>query len=150
MLDKMDIQIINGLQGGFPVCERPYAEAARSLGLEEGELIARLSRLLESGMLTRFGPMFNADRMGGAFCLCAVAAPEADRERIIAIVNAYPEVAHNYERDHLLNIWFVLATETKERIDDAAKSIEAACGLPVLCFPKIEEYFVGFKMEAAA
>ncbi len=150
MIDPVDKKIIDSLQGGFPISERPYADAALALGLEESELLARLARLLETGVLSRFGPMYNADRMGGAFCLCAVAAPAEDKERIIAAINAHPEVAHNYERAHRLNIWFVLAAGSKERIPEVTSAIEAETGLPVFSFPKLDEYFVGFKMEARA
>ena len=73
MLDTTDRKIINGLQGGFPVCDRPFAAAAKNLGLEGSDLVARISRLKETGVLSRFGPMYNAEAMGGAFCLCAMA-----------------------------------------------------------------------------
>ena len=71
MHDAIDRSVINALQGGFPVSERPFADAACELGLAEADLIARIERLLAGGELSRFGPMFNADRLGGAFCLCA-------------------------------------------------------------------------------
>lgn len=147
-LDDIDRRIIDGLQGGFPLCERPYAAAAESLGLEEGELIARLQSLLENKVLTRFGPMFQVERMGGAFVLAAMAVPEADWERVLAAVNALPAVAHNYRREHDFNMWFVLATETPAGIDEAIDAIEAATGLPVYAFPKEREYFVEMKLEA--
>ncbi len=150
MIDATDRKIIDSLQGGFPIVERPYAEAALALGIEENELLARIERLLNDDALSRFGPMYNADRMGGAFCLCAVGAPAEDKERIIAAINAHPEVAHNYERAHRLNIWFVLAAGSKERIPEVTSAIEAETGLPVFSFPKLDEYFVGFKMEARA
>ncbi|HZX31099.1 MAG TPA: AsnC family transcriptional regulator [Rhodocyclaceae bacterium] len=147
-LDDIDRRIIDRLQGGFPLCERPYAAAAESLGLEEGELIARLQSLLENKVLTRFGPMFQVERMGGAFVLAAMAVPEADWERVLAAVNALPAVAHNYRREHDFNMWFVLATETPAGIDAAVAAIEAATGLPVYAFPKEREYFVEMKLEA--
>lgn len=147
-LDDIDRRIIDHLQGGFPLCERPYAVAAESLGLEEGELIARLQSLLEKKVLTRFGPMFQVERMGGAFVLAAMAVPETDWERVLAAVNALPAVAHNYRREHDFNMWFVLATETPAGIDDAIAAIEAATGLPVYAFPKEREYFVEMKLEA--
>ncbi len=99
-------------------------------------------------MITRFGPFLDAAAIGGAFCLCAIAVPEADFERVAAAVNAYPEVAHNYARSHRLNMWFVLATETTEGIAKAADSIEAETGLKVLRFPKLREFFVGFRVAA--
>lgn len=148
MIDHTDRAIINALQGGFPLSERPFADAGAALGLGEDELIERIAALLANGTATRFGPMFNADRMGGAFCLCAMAVPSARFDEVAELVNAHPEVAHNYERRHALNMWFVLATATPGEIDAMTAAIEAETGLEVHAFPKLEEYFVGLKVTA--
>ena len=124
-MDELDRAIVNALQGGFPISGEPYREVAETLGIAEAELIARLGRLLESKTLTRFGPMFQVERMGGAFVLAALAVPEADYERVAELVNALPEVAHNYRREHAFNMWFVLATETPEGIQVAIERIVA-------------------------
>jgi len=147
-LDEADRAIINALQGGFPLCDRPYLEVARQLGMSEEELLARLRRLLDERVLTRFGPMFQVERMGGAFVLAALKVPEADYERIAEIVNGFAEVAHNYRREHALNMWFVLATESPAGIANATAAIEAATKLPVFAFPKEREYFVEMKLHA--
>lgn len=148
MIDRIDRQIINSLQGGFPISPRPYADFAATLGLTEDELLARLQRMKEAGVITRFGPFLDAAAMGGAFCLCALAAPEDQFDEITAKVNAFDEVAHNYARTHRLNMWFVLATETEDGIAEAADAIEAATGLTVYRFPKLREFFVGFRVAA--
>lgn len=148
MLDATDREIINALQGGLPISERPYAEAAARLGLDEQDLIARLEQMLETRTLTRFGPMYNIEKMGGAFCLCAMAVPDAAFDATVASLNAFPEVAHNYEREHDLNVWFVLASETPAGIDDAVARIETETGLDVYAFPKEREFFVRLKVEA--
>lgn len=147
-LDAVDRRLIARLQGDFPICERPYAEAAAELGIDETELISRLERLLADRVLTRFGPMFQVERLGGAFVLAALAVPEERYEAVAAAVNALPEVAHNYRREHALNMWFVLATETPDGISAAIGRIEAATGLKVHAFPKEKEYFVEMKLEA--
>ena len=147
-MDALDRRIVNALQGGIPVCERPYAEAAAALGIDEATLLARIDALLADGTLTRFGPLFDAGRLGGAFTLAAMRVPAADFERVAAEVNAFPEVAHNYAREHALNMWFVVATPTPEGIDDAIARIEKATGLPVLAFPKEREYFVELRLTA--
>lgn len=147
-MDATDRSIINALQGGFPLCERPYQAVAEQLGIGEDQLLARLQRLLTDRMLTRFGPMYQIERMGGAFSLAAMHVPEADFDRIAELVNAMPEVAHNYQRDHHLNMWFVLATETPEGIASAIASIEAATGRTVVNVPKEREYFVGAHFQA--
>jgi DNA-binding Lrp family transcriptional regulator len=148
-MDAIDRRIVDTLQEAFPVCERPFLAAASGLGLSEDELIARIDRLLADGTLTRFGPLFNADRLGGAFMLAAMQVPQTEFDAIAATVNAMPAVAHNYARDHALNMWFVLATETPEGIDEAIRAIEGATGLPVHAFPKEREYFVELKLPAA-
>lgn len=145
-LDAIDRRIIDGLQGDFPICERPYQVAAERLGISEEELLQRLDRLLETRVLTRFGPMMQIERVGGSFVLAAIAVPEADYERVAGQVNALPQVAHNYRREHLLNMWFVLATETPAGIDEAIARIEADTGLQVHAFPKEREYFVEMKL----
>lgn len=147
-LDATDRAILNALQDGFPISPRPFAEAGAALGLAEAELIDRLARLREIGAITRFGPFFDVAPMGGAFCLCAMEVPVADFERVVTLVNAHPEVAHNYERRHRLNMWFVLAALTPEGIKEAADAIERETGLRVLRFPKLEEFFVGFRVQA--
>jgi DNA-binding Lrp family transcriptional regulator len=144
-MDAVDRAIVNQLQGGFPVCERPYAEAATKLGLTQDELLQRLDTLLENGTLTRFGPMYHAERLGGALTLAAMKIPAQDFERVAAIVNGFPEVAHNYAREHAFNMWFVLATEAPERIEQVIGEIEKATSYRVYNMPKLEEFYVGLR-----
>jgi len=147
-LDATDRAILNALQEGFPLVPRPFDAAAAPLGLDGATLIERLGRLRDLGAITRFGPFFDAEAMGGAFCLCAMAVPRSRFEAIAAKVNEHEEVAHNYARDHALNMWFVLATDSPEGIERTAREIERETGLEVLMFPKLEEFFIGFRVQA--
>ncbi|WP_333822271.1 Lrp/AsnC family transcriptional regulator [Pinisolibacter sp.] len=148
LLDEIDRRIVNALQGGFPLVPRPYAAVAETLGLSEAELLARLHGLVASGVLSRFGPMFDAEKFGGAVSLAAMAVPVDRFDAVAAVLMDLPEVAHNYERRHPLNMWFVIATETPAGIGAAQRAIEAKTGLKVLLFPKVREYFVGMRVEA--
>lgn len=148
LLDDKDRALINGYQGGFPLCENPFAEVGKAVGLSEEECISRISRLLDEGILTRFGPLYHAERLGGGLTLAAMKIPPEDFDAVVEKVNAFPEVAHNYERQHALNMWFVLATETPEGIEETCKKIELATGYPVYNMPKEEEFFVELKFEA--
>ncbi|MDH3319354.1 MAG: Lrp/AsnC family transcriptional regulator [Betaproteobacteria bacterium] len=147
-MDELERAIVNRLQGGFPLCARPFAAAARELGADEATLIATLQGMLDAGTLTRFGPMYDAERLGGAFTLCAMSVPAADFERVAALVNAHPEVAHNYERAHRLNMWFVLATASRAQIAPVIAAIEAETGCTVLDLPRDQEYFVELRLPA--
>ena len=118
------------------------------LGIAEGELLARLETLLKEGVLTRFGPQFDAERLGGALSLCAMSVPARDFERVAALVNAHREVAHNYEREHRFNMWFVLASDDAAAIARVVARIEAQTGYRVTEFPREEEYFVELRLTA--
>lgn len=147
-MDQIDRDIINGLQEGLAVCDRPYLQAAQRLGLEEDDVIARLTRLLTEGVLTRVGPLYQIERMGGAFTLAALHAPVDRYEQVAQRVNALPQVAHNYAREHELNMWFVIATETPGEIQEVIDRIERETGCSVFNFPKSREYFVELKLKA--
>lgn len=147
-LDAIDRQLINLLQDGFPLSNRPFAEVGDALGTDEDDVLNRLSRLREIGAITRFGPFIDAAAMGGAFCLCAMAVPEDRFEEVMTLVNDHKEVAHNYERVHHLNMWFVLACDQPSGITDVADRIEAETGIEVKRFPKLKEFFIGFRVSA--
>ena len=148
LYDAIDSLIINFLKDGFHFCAETYLQVANQLGLSEEDVLARLKKLLDNGTLTRFGALYNAERMGGALTLAALKVPEKDFEHITKIVNAFPEVAHNYASNHELNMWFVVATETPEQLHNTLLAIAQQTGLHVYNMPKINEYFVGLKLEA--
>lgn len=145
-MDSLDRRIVDALQSGIPVCERPFQGVAVALDLPEGELLKRVSRLIDAGVLTRFGPMYDAEALGGAFTLAAMSVPEEEFERVAALVNAHPEVAHNYRREHALNMWFVIACERPGDIAEVIGEIERETGRAVLDLPRLDEYFVGLHL----
>lgn len=147
-LDMLDRRIVNHLQGGLPLVARPYAAAADDLGIDEATLIARLRHLLKVGMLSRFGPMFDAERLGGALTLAALAVPEDRFDAVAEQVNAHPEVAHNYRREHALNMWFVVATEHADGVGEVLAAIAAETELEVHDMPKLDEYFLELRLQA--
>ncbi len=148
LLDETDRILINRLQDDLPTSHRPFVPLAEELGLDEEALLDRIKALLKTGVLTRFGPFFDVAAMGGAFCLCAIAVPSDRFEEVTETVNAHVEVAHNYQRTHDLNMWFVLATRTPNGIETVANAIERETGLTVYRFPKLREFFVGFRVIA--
>ncbi len=142
-MDGLDRSIINNLQGGFPISDRPYLQVAERLGIGESELIQRLKKMLKKKQLSRFGPLYNAERLGGELSLCAMSIPAEKFDRVSEQVNAFSEVAHNYARDHKFNMWFVLATEKPKGIGETLSKIEEATGYPVYNMPKEREFLSG-------
>ncbi len=147
VIDPTEKAIINGLQGGFPLTPRPFHDAGAELGLSEGELIQGVRDLVGAGQLSRFGPLWNAEMLGGDVCLAAIAVPPERFDEVAEQVNAHPEIAHNYERTHALNMWFVVSAEDPRRIAEVIAEIEAETGLAVHAMPKVQEFFVGFRVE---
>ena len=145
-LDAIDLAIVDRLQDGLPLVSRPFSAVAAALGLTEAQTVERLGRLLEVGALSRFGPMYNAERMGGAFTLAALSVPPERFDEVAARVNALPEVAHNYRREHHYNMWFVVATERAEQVPHVLAEIERLTGIAPLDLPKLDEYFLRLRL----
>ncbi|MCP5205967.1 MAG: Lrp/AsnC family transcriptional regulator [Hahellaceae bacterium] len=146
-MDAIDKVLVNQLQDGIEVCQQPFAKIAAQLNISETDVVRRLRRMREDGVLSRFGPMYHAERMGGSLTLAAIKVPAEDFDRVADIVNSFEEVAHNYEREHEFNMWFVVATEKPEQIADVIEQIEAMTGLRVYNMPKEEEFYVGLRFE---
>jgi len=150
-LGTADRAILNAFQGGFPVVEEPFEPAAAALAehgveLSGAELLERVQRLDEEGVLTRFGALIDAEAIGGTATLVATHAPEDAFDEHAELVNDHPEVAHNYEREHpYLNMWFVVSVADEDRVEAVLAEIEAETGEPTYNMPKEQEFHVGAK-----
>ncbi len=149
-LSQLEREFINNYQGNFPLEKRPFASIAEQLSSTEDKLIETVNNLKNQKLLSRFGPLYDAARLGGGLTLAAIAVPEEQYERVTERVNSYAEVAHNYRREHELNMWFVLATETPEEIAQIISSIEKTTGLTVYNFPKQQEFYIGLWLHLSA
>jgi DNA-binding Lrp family transcriptional regulator len=147
-MDDIDRTLLNRLQDGIPVCERPFDALSAALGIPVHEILSRLQAMLDRQVLSRFGPLYNAERMGGALSLCAMQVDAARFDAVAEQVNAYPEVAHNYERDHPLNMWFVIAAESPRQHRNVVSAIERDTGCTVYDMPKQTEYFLDLRLPA--
>ncbi len=148
-LSDIDKAIINQLQKGFPVCHAPYAEAGKALGISGEELISRINTLLEQGYLSRFGPMFDMDEMGGAVELAAMQVPTQQFEAVTAYLNELDEIAHNYQRQHALNMWFVIASDSQESLRKSIETIEKNTGLSVFRMPKLQTFYINLYLPVS-
>jgi DNA-binding Lrp family transcriptional regulator len=145
-LEPRDAQLVERLHGDLPLTDHPFAAVGAELGMDEDEVIERLRRLLAQGVLTRFGPLYQIERAGGRFVLAALEVPEERFDAVAALVNALPEVAHNYRREHAFNMWFVVAAESAAQTDAALARVAGLTGLKVHAFPKEREYFVELRL----
>jgi len=150
-LDRVDRAVLNAFQGGFPVTERPFgpaAEALRERGIDvtESEMVERVRAMDEAGTLTRFGALIDAEAIGGTATLVAMHAPEERFDEVAETVNGFPEVAHNYAREHPhLNMWFVVSVADESRVEEVLAEIEAETGQETYNLPKQREFRVEAK-----
>lgn len=147
-LDALDRRLLDDFQSGIPLAPRPFALMAEQLGVAEAEVIARLQRLTEAGAISRVGPVFRP-RQVGASTLAAMAVPPERLAEVATLVNGFPEVNHNYEREHDFNLWFVLTAPDQTRLERVLDEIGRRAGLPVLDLPMLAEYHIdlGFPLQ---
>jgi DNA-binding Lrp family transcriptional regulator len=148
-LDKLDKELINLIQNGFPVVPEPYKELARQLDTSEEEIINRLRALLDTGVIRRLGGIFDSRKVGYTGTLCAMKVPEDRIEFVAKIVNEYPGITHNYLRDHDYNMWFTLLAESNEKINHILNEIRERTGIQdILNLPasRIFKIKVNFKV----
>lgn len=147
MLDLIDKKIINALQLGLPISHSPFQPLSEELDVPVEYIVSRIKRLKQDSYLSRFGPLYNIETVGGVFLLAAMQIPEDKFNEICELVNNFPEVAHNYKRKHQLNMWFVIAVEYKDDLAQVCESIEKATGYKVFQMPKLKEFYVNLYFD---
>lgn len=142
-----ELKVLRLTQRHFGFSITPYAEIAQKLDLSEKEVIETLEGLTTRGVITRIGPFFNLDKSNGHVSLVAMEVSEEKFEEVSRFVNSFDEVAHNYKRNHRLNMWFVLATKDSVRAFDVLNAIEKKTGLKTINLPKIKEFGLDLYLE---
>ena len=147
-LHSLQERLLNDYQRDFPLTPAPFADIAVQLGSDQRTVLETLRALSKEGILSRVGPVFRPNAVG-ASTLAAMAVPADDLERVAAIVSRFPEVNHNYEREHRYNLWFVVTAESRGALAGALERIEREAGLPLLPLPMLREYHIdlGFHLH---
>jgi DNA-binding Lrp family transcriptional regulator len=147
-LTELDQRLLNDFQRDFPLSPAPYAEIARRLGVTEKEVLARLEALTRAGAVSRVGAVVRPNTVGVS-TLAAMAVPAEALESVAALVNGYPEVNHNYERENRLNLWFVASSTEIVRLQAVLDDIAVRTGYEVLSFPLEQDYHIdlGFDLQ---
>lgn len=148
MDDTLDFHLLNDFQRDFPLCPAPFAELASRLGVAEKVVLGRLENLRRDGKISRVGAVFAPKRIG-ASTLAAMAVPPEKLDAVAAAVNRFPEVNHNYEREHRYNLWFVVTAASEGRLQATLGAIEQAAGYPLMPLPLLEEFHIdlGFSLN---
>ena len=140
-LDEVELRLLNDFQRGFPIVPEPFAVIAARLGTSEARVIESLRELKRAGAVSRVGPLFRPHTLG-ASTLAAMAVPPARLEEVAAVVNSYPHVNHNYEREHRVNLWFVITGPDRATLQAVMKGIASRTDLQVHPLPMLADYHI--------
>ncbi|MBS4025617.1 MAG: AsnC family transcriptional regulator [Clostridia bacterium] len=146
-MDNIDKQLLNIIQRGFPICSQPYQQLADELGTSEEEIIEKIAKLKEEGIIRRLGGIFDSKKLGYKSTLCAIKVPQEKIQEVKEVINSYKGVTHNYLREHNYNMWFTLIVPGAEAIDDVLAEMRRETGiddiinLPAVNFFKINVNF---------
>ncbi len=148
MLTNLHKHLLNDFQRDFPLVERPYLAIANQLGVSEDAVLCALAELSDKQLISRVGPIIPPNRIGVSM-LVAMAVQETELQRVADIISHYPEVNHNYEREHRFNLWFVAVAATAEQLAHVLDTIECETGYKGQRLPLLNDFFIdlGFRLE---
>ena len=149
-LDDADRRILTAIQADLPVAQRPFDSLAERLGLEAGDVVGRVARLVSAGLVRRIGPIFDSRRLGYVSTLVAARVPPARLADAAARASALPGVTHSYERRHAWNLWFTLTARSEGEIDAALDALRHETGLPdIRSLPALAVYKIRVRFDLA-
>ncbi|RKZ67641.1 MAG: Lrp/AsnC family transcriptional regulator, partial [Gammaproteobacteria bacterium] len=137
----LEQHLLNDYQRDMSLSATPYADMAKQLGVSEEKILESISSLQDRGVISRVGPVFRPNRIGVS-TLAAMAIPEKDIECVARIISAFPEVNHNYQREHEYNLWFVVTASSAEHLDIVLCEIEQHTEYPLMSLPMLDDYFI--------
>ena len=147
-MDIWDRNILNEIQSDFPLVPRPYQELGKRLGLSEDEVLTRVRKLKDRGIIRRIGGNFHSDRLNFTSTLCAAKVPEDRLDLFVETVNAYAGVTHNYLRNHTYNVWFTFIAEDMDFIQSALARIAEESGVEeILNLPAVRVFKIKVDFE---
>ncbi len=150
-MSVLEQRLLNDFQRHFPLVPSPYAHLANELQVDTHRVLELLSELVSRGTISRVGPVFKPNMLGVS-TLAAMSVPGDQLQTVAELVNNFPEVNHNYEREHRFNLWFVAVAADQQALAATLAAIERVSGYEVMTLPLLKEYHIdlGFNMGAKA
>jgi DNA-binding Lrp family transcriptional regulator len=149
-LSEADRQLLSAMQQGFSPVLQPFQEIAERLGVTEEKVISDLRRLKANGIIRRLGAIIDSRKIGYTGTLCAMQVPAERIPEVADVINAFPEITHNYVREHDYNIWFTILAPSTARINQILKRIKEQTGITTvlnLSASRIFKIRVNFDLE---
>ena len=147
-LDNIDKQILNDIQRTFPLVERPFLELAKEYHITEEQVIERIKKLKDIGIIRQISAIFDTRKLGYKSALVAFAVKENKIEDVANEINKHPGVSHNYERNHEYNLWFTLAVPPYGDMKVDLEKMALLDGvLKYRVLPTLKMYKIGVKLD---
>src|SRR5262249_42061604 len=147
-LEALDRELLNAVQWDFPLEPRPFAVLAERLGIDEAEVMARIAKVKELGVLRQLSAIFDTRALGYG---SALVAAQIDPDRVddaAAVISAPPGVSHNYKRNHRYNLWYTIAVPPGESLEDHIEVLHHESGAVVTRkLPTLKLYKIGVKLD---
>lgn len=147
-LDPIDKKLVTVMQFDFPVVSRPWQALGETVGTDEADVMQRIGRLRDLGVVRQISPIFDTRKLGYKSSLVAVRVDAERLEEVAAIVNSHPGVSHNYRRDHHFNMWFTIAVPPEQDLETELKRLTERAGIEtVRMLPTLKMYKIAVKLN---
>ncbi len=150
-VDQIDLLILDALQEDLPLVPRPFEMIADRIGITSADLLRRTERLQEMGIVRGITPVLESRSLGlHAGTLVGLHVPDEKAEETIGIINSYPEISHNYRREHHYSLWFTISAPTGERLSRILGEIQEKASIPdedILNLPTIRSYKIDVRFD---
>lgn len=144
---SVEAKILNLLQREFPLTERPFDAIGAMIGISGTEVLRSVTDLKQQHVVRNISGIFSGENLGYHLSLVALKVPPERVEAAAAVINGHPGVSHNYLRDHVFNLWFTLAEEDEESLQESARVIREKCGADDFLMLRNEKLFkIGFML----
>lgn len=150
LTDERKNELARLVQQAFPLERRCWDALAEQVGASPEEVLGQMREFVDSGVLREVSAILEGSALGYESALCAGRVPEADIDRVAAVLNAHPTITHNYIREHWYNMWFTLAVPSEMGLEATLASLSDATGVPyfgVLRRTKTFKIGVNFDLE---
>ncbi len=149
-LDSLDRRLLDLLQTDFPLVVEPFSKLADEVSLSQEEVLNRLRRMKETGLIRQISAIFDSRRLGYRSTLAAFSVDDERLDEVALLINAHPGVSHNYARTHLFNLWFTLTLPPGEDLEAAVAKLAKNAGVErYLVLPALRAFKIGVQFKMA-
>ena len=129
MANRREKEFLEAAQTDFPLVPRPYVALAKRFGLAEKEALGLLKRSRQNGLIRYVGVIFDMKKLGVVSTLVGMRVPGSKIAKTVRVINKYPQVTHNYERDGFYNVWFTLSASSQTQLGRLLSEIKRKTGI---------------------